>query len=84
MDADTKELLNILLANENRLVDDLRKLTQSVDSATAKQWAAIGTLTANVDAYVKASHERMLYVEKQLDALVRALTVRPMNGKTEG
>jgi len=83
MDPDTKELLNILLANENRLVEDLRKLAQAVDSAAAKQWAAIGTLTANVDAYVKASHERMQYIEKQLDALIRALTIKPMNGKAE-
>jgi predicted RNA-binding Zn ribbon-like protein len=41
-------------------------------------------LTATVDNYVKASHERMTLVEKQLDAFLRAITTKPANGKTGG
>lgn len=87
MDPDTKELLNILLVNENKLVDDLRKLTNKVthhEDAIDRLATAAEKFIASADAYVKAAQERMLLVEKQLDALVRALTVRPMNGKTEG
>jgi hypothetical protein len=79
MDSDTKELLNILIANENRLVDDIRKLTTTVDSFIA----STDSYVKSADAYVKASNERMGLVEKQLDALVRALTTKPTNGKAQ-
>jgi membrane-bound ClpP family serine protease len=86
MDPDTKELLNILLKNENRLVDYLRKLSEHQnrnEDSIQRLVTAADKFIASADAYVQASHERLGLVEKQLDALVRAITLKPTNGKSE-
>lgn len=97
MDPDLKELVKILLESENNLTLKMQELAVAADIRQARTDTAmeqltlhLDQLTANVDAYVKsadayvsASQERMTLVEKQLDALVRALTTKATNGKAE-
>jgi hypothetical protein len=62
--------INLLAVHAADTNSKIRQLTANVEA-----------LTANVDAFVKESRERIVYVEAQLDALVRAI-VKPTNGKT--
>jgi D-ribose pyranose/furanose isomerase RbsD len=84
MDPEIKELISVLLKNENRLVDDLRILAghqQRNEDSINQLVTTADKFIASANAYVQASHERLTLVEKQLDALVRALTTKPANGK---
>lgn len=71
MDSELRELMTVLFQSQNRLTERMIDLTATVDG-----------FIASSDAYVKASNERIILVEKQLDAFLRAISGKPTNGNT--
>ena len=88
MDADIKEAITILYAEQTRneraigeLVALVRGYADASDARMRRTEEAIANLARNVDKYVEAADARMKRIEENLDGLIRAITREHSNGK---